>query len=435
MALLFTVLLTAAALIMGYFLIDFGRKDFLRESEAAIDTEINMITSLEKMPVHTLSDYITERSSKDTAARFRFEDEQGRLIAGTIDPMPKDITTIAEGVIGFTTNDTKAKNNFAAKIYTFSDGRRIIVARDIQDLTASYERLKGLTWLIMFLMLCVIIVSFAISHFVVSRINRIALTAQNIIHTGDLSQRMQVDSRWDDLSSLSDVLNAFLDKIESLMYGIRAVSNNIAHDLRTPLTSLRNDIEALKNKPVTPQHIDHLLGDADRLLSVFQALLRITNIEKSKRSSFLKNVDLGLVLQDVKELYEPVAEEKTIHIHCDITPNLHIRGDIDLLFQMFANILDNAIKFSPAHSTLRINATKQAGLIVVTIEDQGPGIPTHEKEQVFKHFYRGDNSRNIPGNGLGLSLVKAIAEQHQALISLEDSLPGLRVGITFQPYQ
>lgn len=434
MALLFTVLLTVSAMILGYFLIDFGRGDFLRETEAAIDIEISMLSTLESAHGQLLP-YIQRRAMDDQVVRFRFENEDGHLLGGTIDPMPKDVEKITEGVLRFELNTSHGSQAFAAKIHTFEDGARIVVARNVHELIISYERLKHLSWLIMSLMLFVVLVSFGISYFVVSRINRIGAIAQNIVDTGDLSQRLAIDSRWDDLSNLSLVLNGFLDKIEDLMNGVREASNNIAHDLRTPLSGLRSDIEALKSQKVDDQQIDALLTDADRILAVFHALLRITNIEKGKRSGFMADVDLAKVLHDVAELYDPVAEEKNIQLNIKITSAVRIRGDGDLLFQLFANIIDNAIKFSPPESVIRLYAGSEKGQVNAFIEDQGLGIPDIEKEKVFKHFYRSDASRSSPGNGLGLSLVRAVAEQHQARITLEDAAPGLRVRVTFQPYQ
>ena len=435
MALLFTVLLAVSAALIGYSLIDFGKHDFLRETEAAIDTEVRMISSLEGVEKGGLIPYIEQRTKDDRVVRFRYESENGNLIAGTIDPMPADVQKIAEGILRFDLDTGVGTEIFAAKIYTFKDGSRIVVARNVGELIASYERLQHLSWLVMSLMLAVVLVSFAISHFVVSRINRIARIAQSIVETGDLSQRLAIDSRWDDLSNLSEVLNGFLVKIEGLMNGVREVSNNIAHDLRTPLSGLRSDIESLKGQAVRDHHIDALLLEADRLLSVFHALLRITNIEKGKRSQLMADVDLASILKDVIDLYEPVAEEKNIQFEVKTTSNLYVKGDRDLLFQLFANILDNAIKFSAVSSAIRLYVGEENGLIIAFIEDQGVGIPDQEKEKVFKHFYRGDASRSTPGNGLGLSLVRAIVEHHQARIALENSNPGLRVRIAFQAYQ
>lgn len=435
MALLFTMLLSASAAILGYFLYDFGRQDFMRETEAAIDAEISMLSSIDAQRPEVIVAYVSQRSAHDPAVHFRYEDESGIKRAGTIDALPSNVQPLAEGVLRFTVETPDGKQRVAAKIHTFPDGSRMVVARDIQDLIASYDRLKQLSMLMMVLMLIVVLVSFAISHFVVSRINRIANTARLITETGDLSQRISIDSQWDDLSNLSQVLNGFLAQIESLMTGIREVSNNIAHDLRTPLTGLRSDIESLKGKPVTDSQLDALLAEADRILAVFQSLLRITNIEQGKRHHTFARIDITLLLRDVMELYEPLAEEKQITLHADIRETLEVKGDRDLLFQLFTNLLDNAIKFSPTRSTVFIKAGTEEDMVMVAIEDQGPGIADAEKVQVFRHFYRADASRATTGNGLGLSLVKAVIGQHRGRIALHDANPGLKVIIHLQPYQ
>ncbi len=434
MALLFTVLLAVSAAILGYFVIDFGRRDFLRETKAAISNEVSILTIL-KNAQETFIPYFKRRIKEDRAIRFRYEDKSGKFLGGTIDPIPKYVDKITDGVLSYELDTNNGKQVFAGKTHIFEDGSRIIVFRNVHNLIKSNQLLKHLTWVIMLLMFLVVLVSFGISHFVVSRINRIAAIAQNIVETGDLSQRLSIDSRWDDLSNLSEMLNGFLGKIEDLMNSVREVSNNIAHDLRTPLSGLRSDIEALKGGIENDHKIESLLGDVDRILSLFHALLRITNIEKGKQTQFMREVDLEKIVKDVADLYEPVAEEKDLSFEIQTSPETKVKGDGDLLFQLFANIIDNSIKFCPKGSVIRVYAGAEKNQIVTFIEDQGPGIPDQEKENVFKHFYRGDASRSTPGNGLGLSLVRAVAERHQARVSLENASPGLRVRVSFQPYQ
>jgi signal transduction histidine kinase len=284
-------------------------------------------------------------------------------------------------------------------------------------------------------MAAVVFVSFGISYFVVSRINRIAVTAHNIVLTQDLSRRITIDTQWDDVSNLAQLLNVFIAQIETRMISVREVSNNIAHDLRTPLAGLRSDIESLKGTQVEEHHLDALITETDKMMGVFQSLLRITNIEHGKRSQAFGEVDLSALLKDVIELYEPLAEEKDVAFETNLPAHVVVKGDTDLLFQLFANLLDNAVKFSPPSSIIILSAYRERTHVHVTIEDQGAGIADKEKENVFKHFYRGDASRSTEGNGLGLSLVKAVVEQHQGHIMLEDRNPGLRVRVMLQPYQ
>jgi signal transduction histidine kinase len=300
---------------------------------------------------------------------------------------------------------------------------------------AGYSRFQQLSILIMVFMSLVVLVSFVISIFVVNRINRIAATARDIMDTGDLSRRISIDTKWDDLSNLAQVLNEFLERVETLMDGIREVSNNIAHDLRTPLTHLRNQIEELKAQPVTDTELDALLVESDHILTIFHSLLRITNIEKSRRHQAFETVNLSVLLQDVAELYEPVAEEKNIRLQLNQSDGQKIKGDRHLLFQLFANVLGNAIKFSPTDGEVSIDIDSGKNGVTIIIADHGPGVSAQEKELVFRRFYRGDASRSTEGNGLGLTLVKAIVDLHHGSIFLEDNNPGLRAHITLQPYQ
>lgn len=436
MALLFTVLLGLSAAILIYFLNDFSRQDFIRETEAAIDAEISaMLAVVDEHDPASIEAYVRQRVKHLSYARFIYTDADGKPLAGDAWSIPPDVKPLAEGVLRFSIATPKGAMALAAKIHTFPDNSRVIVARDIQGLIASYARLKWLSFVIMGLMLAVVLVSFAISFFVVGRINLIAEIAQRIMVTGDLSQRISVETKWDDLSNLADVLNGFLERIEALMQGIREVSSSIAHDLRTPLTSLRHDIETLKQRLPEEPEIDRLLAEADRLLALFQSLLRITSLEQGRRPQAFTRLEMQKLLQDVIELYEPLAEERSLCLQHAFQDAGIIDGDADLLFQLFTNLVDNAIKFSPAGGEVTLGLARRGSDLMVSVEDQGPGIPESEKENVFRHFYRGDASRSTPGHGLGLSLAKAVVEMHHGRIELQDNLPGLRVLVTFLPYQ
>jgi signal transduction histidine kinase len=278
-------------------------------------------------------------------------------------------------------------------------------------------------------MVIIVVVSFYISFFVVARVNQIAETARQIIDTGDLRRRIDVKSRWDDLSDLAQLLNSFLSRMEQLVQNVRDVSDNIAHDLRTPLSCLRGQLEHMADKPDSAG-VEIALQETDRILSTFQALLRIANIEKGMRQQTFKPVQLHTVLYDVIELYAPIAEEKNITLSSRIAA-VEMNGDKDLLFQLFANLLDNAVKFTPAGGDIDIRLATQEGRITATVIDSGPGIADEEKMRVFDRLYRGDGSRHAPGNGLGLSLVRAIADMHKAVVGLDDARPGLIVTVTF----
>lgn len=428
MAILFTFLLGMAAILLGYFLYDFNKQNFIRETEAAIDIEMeNILAVSAKGNKQQIADYIRKRSSEGKYPIYFYKDKDGSFLAGNIKAIPDNITPIKEGVISFNLTSQNQDKYFAAKIYTFKDGSSLLVARDVTEIIKAYNRLFLFSALIIGFMLLVILISFFISMFVVTRINKIANTAKEIINTGDISRRIDVDSKWDDLSYLSNTLNELLSKIESLMQGIRNVSDNIAHDLRTPITRLRGELEKLKNKKLADSDIEKLVGEADNILNIFNSLLRIANIEKGKRYQSFAKVSICEVLQDVMELYEPLAEERNIIIKSAIGNNFIINGGRDLLFQMFANLLDNAIKFSQDRSSVLISQHQNEFII----SDNGIGIADEEREKVFDRFYRSDKSRNKPGSGLGLSMVKAITDLHNAKIVLDNNNPGLKVVISF----
>lgn len=433
MASLFTILLGLAALLLGYFLYDFGSQNFTRESEALIDREMEYILSItEDKSKQDVTRYIGELSGKYEHPVYLYYTDSGQILAGNILQLPEKTTLIKEGLLSFQTRLNGRERMVAFKIHTFADNTRLLIGRDIHLITQSYEKLKWITGFIIFFMLIVIAVSFFISFFVVGRINTIALTAQQIMDTGDLSQRISIDTNWDDLSNLGQTLNDLLERVENLMQGIRDVSDNIAHDLRTPLTRLRNDLENAQNKTPSREDVDRLLTEADQLLATFNSLLRISNIEKAKRRHTFSPISLKEILNDVVELYDTLAEEKQIALTTSLDKDLHINGDRDLLFQLFANLLDNAIKFSSENGKVSISLSQQSGTPVVTIIDRGPGISEADKEKLFDRFYRADASRNTPGNGLGLSLVKAVADYHKASILLADNDPGLRVDVVFK---
>ncbi len=433
MATLFTVLLGMSAVMLGYYLYDFGSQNFTRETEALIDREIqHILSAVEGKNTEQTALYISSQSrNKNNPVIYLYYNDTGKILAGNIQKLPEATKRIKEGLLSFTVTLDSQERTVASKIYTFNDGSRLLVARDIHLITSSYETLKWITGFIIFFMLIVVLVSFFISIFVVGRINTIAHTAQQIMDTGDLSQRISIDSNWDDLSNLAQTLNALLDRVENLMQGIRDVSDSIAHDLRTPLTRLRNDLEDAQKNSLSQTDIERLLGDADQLLNTFSSLLRISNIEKGKRHHAFTQINLETILSDVTELYDTLAEDKQVALEVSATKVPNMAGDRDLLFQLFANLIDNAIKFSNPESKVYISLTHKSSDTIVTISDNGTGIAQSEKDKVFQRFYRTDASRNTPGSGLGLSLAKAVTDLHNAEIHLEDNNPGLSVVIIF----
>ncbi len=411
MALLFTLLCGFSLSVLGYFGYFFERGHFIYGTEEVIDTEIR----------HLSPNQLFDAASSDENERigrlflpFGPNGEVPEIISGKID-------RLKEGLIVF--NHPISNKTYAAKIHTFNNNQKILVGVDVTEAQKEFQFMQWLSIISIGLIILVVLVSFLISVFVARGTNRIATTAQNIMDTGDLSKRLEVSSHWDDLSKMASTLNLMLDRIESLMGGLRQMSDNIAHDLRTPLTRLRNHIEEAKKDSADTSN-EALLNEADKLLNTFNALLRISRIETEKKREHFKAIALKPLLEDVIAFYEPLAELKNIRIHQYLIDATY-HGDKDLLFQAYANILDNAIKYTPELGEININMKTDGEHHLIEIEDTGGGVAEKELEKIFQRFYRSDVSRSSSGTGLGLSLVKAVFDLHHAEILLRNTGKGL----------
>jgi signal transduction histidine kinase len=266
------------------------------------------------------------------------------------------------------------------------------------------------------------------------RVDMITRTADAIID-GDLSRRIERTGSGDDFDHLSATLNVMLDRIVGLMENLRQVSNDIAHDLRTPLSRLRQDLEEAQKRELTAPELKRVIegavAEADVLLETFSALLRIAQIEAGIRRSAFRAVDLSDVLRTVAEAYVPAVEESGRSLRTDIADGVQVDGDRGLLSQLFVNLVENALRHTPAGTTITLRLSRQPAGALAEVADTGTGIPADERAKVFRRFYRLERSRTTPGSGLGLSTVAAIVELHHAAIELLDNAPGLRVVIRF----
>ena len=249
------------------------------------------------------------------------------------------------------------------------------------------------------------------------------------IREGDLTLRIPTDGTGDEFDNLANNLNAMLDRIEELLESSRQVTNDIAHDLRTPLTRMQTRVEALRDAANSghdvDQEIELILEDSSNVLRVFDALLRISGIEAGSARRAFARVSLSQIVEDVAELYEPLASDKNLTYTRNVAPDLVMKGDKHLLFQATANIVENAIKYTPPGGTVSVDLQPKNGGVALLVEDSGPGIPVDKRGKIFERFYRLESHRGTPGNGLGLSLVKAIVALHGGTIRLESSGEGL----------
>jgi len=370
------------------------------------------------------------RSNIDPGSILLLLDQEGRRLAGNIDGW-------RSGVFGeqgwfdfeFTANDGETLRG-RGQLLSFEDGKRLLVAQDRSNIIDTQQRLnRAYTLTLLLAVILALTGGVVVSLSVTRRIDIINRTSREIM-TGRLKQRMPVSQVHDEFDQLAENLNLMLDRIDTLVEGVRAVADNIAHDLRTPLTRMRGRLESLVVRPgmesAAREEIAACLAEADQLLSTFRALLRIARIESGTHEQPAEDVPLGPLLHDAWELYHAVAEEQSIELRLEAGEGL-VRGDRDLLFQAIANLLDNAIKYAPPDSTVTLALTGDDSSWLVTVSDRGPGIPAAEHGRALERFYRATTAGSVPGSGLGLSLVKAIAAHHSGVIELADNDPGLRV--------
>ena len=385
--------------------------------------------------VRGIAAIIDERVRKDPGGRtvYLLTDPTRRPLVGNLSGWPT-ATPDDDGWIAFELLDRDTADGrphlARARRFVLQGGLNLLVGREVRELERTRHMIiNAMIWRIAITLALALAGGIAMSRGTARRIEAINQTSRDIM-SGDLDRRIPAGGTNDEFDQLAGNLNTMLDRIQGLMEGLRHVSDNIAHDLRTPLTRLRGRLEELDDRALSAsersRRIDAAVAEADALLSMFNALLRITQIEAGGRRDNFAAVDLAELLNDVAELYEPVAHEKGLSFsaHCEAASS--VTGDRDLLFQAVANLADNAIKYTPAGGSVTLHTSGKS----VTVSDTGPGVPEEAREDVFRRFHRLEKSRSQPGSGLGLSLVKAVAQLHGGTVRLEDNRPGLKAELT-----
>jgi signal transduction histidine kinase len=327
------------------------------------------------------------------------------------------------------------------RVFHLTGGYRLLVGRDLEERERLYDILKAAgQWSVAVVIVLGFAGGFFISRRVLKRIDAMTATTQTIM-AGDLSGRLPVGPAGDELDRLAGNLNAMLERIEALMRGLKEVSDNIAHDLKTPLTRLRNRAEAALR--TAQDHagyraaLESTIEESDHLIQTFNALLMIARAESGQARDPMNEFDAAEIARDVGELYEPVAEDKGLELKVETSPTALIRGSRELVSQALANLVDNAIKYAaPAHSGINgapvqvlVTAQEMGDTIRLTVADGGPGIAAADRERAVERFVRLESSRSLPGSGLGLSLASAVARLHGGELILEENAPGLKATI------
>ncbi len=441
LALLYMAVFSISVLVLLGFLYWSTARYMVRQNEATIEAEISGLAErYEVSGLPGLRALILERMERKPGSYnlYLLADPDLSPLAGNLERWP-DIQAPPEGWVSFNLRSQDEKTNeihpVRARLFQLKGGYHLLVGRDVHDLENVREQIgASLLWGVAITVLLGLVGGFAMSRRTMHRIETINEICREIMR-GDLSRRIPTRNTGDDFDNLIQSLNEMLDKIETLMIGMRQISDNIAHDLRTPLTHLRSRLELLRGSQADAvagnEILEQTIADADSLLSTFSALLRIGRVEAGSLQAGFHELNLESILLDVVELYEPLAEEKGQLMSLQTSGAGRLRGDRDLLFQALANLLDNAIKYTPEGGRIEIGLQNGARGPQVVVADNGPGIPAEAREQVFQRFFRLEASRSTPGNGLGMSLVAAVVSLHQADIRLENNGPGLRVTLDF----
>ena len=390
--------------------------------------------------IRRLVETVERRANQPGSSLYLVTTFAGERITGNVAQLPFGVLE-RPGLIETRyarTDGVVAEHRALARIFLLPGGFRLLVGRDLEDREALRGMmlralLTSLGWLVLIGTAGGIFVAMR----VLRRVDAMSASAQTIM-SGDLSQRLPRTGSGDELDRLATSLNAMLERIGELMKGLQEVSDNIAHDLKTPLTRLRNSVdEALRTAQSSDGYracLEKVVEESEGLIRVFNALLMIARLESGAAQEAMQHFDVAEVARDVAELYDAVAEEQGVMLTLDVDAPLMMRGGRELIGQALANLVDNAIKHgqpqdSDAQVVVNIAARRMGNRIELTIADRGPGVAAQDRARVLERFVRLEGSRSRPGSGLGLSLASAVARLHHGALRLDDNEPGLRVTI------
>ncbi|QXQ07632.1 HAMP domain-containing histidine kinase [Sphingosinicellaceae bacterium] len=377
-----------------------------------------------------------QRSGDEQPFRYLLLDAAGARLAGDL---PTASARTGRGRLSFADDaatpsaqpDQEVLQSLGTRL---SDGSLLLVATDTFDIEVLRARVVAFAgWSGAALTVLVLVGGYLVGRLFLRRLAGVNAAVGRIM-AGGLSERLPSIGMSPEFDHLSTNLNLMLDRIARLMEGMRQVSTDIAHDLRTPLTRLRQQLEHLRSARSLDEYetgTDLALHQTDEILDIFRALLRIGALEAGDGQRLLTGVDLSDVLSRVGQAYLPAAEDAGHALVMDVAPDLTVTGDSALLAQLFTNLIENALAHTPAGSRIVLSLARDGDHAVAAVADNGPGVPAEARAKILTRFYRLDSSRHAPGAGLGLALVAAIATLHDAALRIEDNAPGLRVIMRF----
>lgn len=413
-----------------------------RQLDAAIEAEsAELLAEFRNGSLFALIATVNRRALRPDASLYLVTDFSGNTITGNVNELfyhPADVAPGAIFPVRYTrlvpADGAGEPHRALAKLSVFGGGYRLLVGRDVEDRIEFSSIIRRSIRAATVAVVALALVSWIfLSRSVLRKVDAIAASSRRIV-AGDLARRLPTDGSGDEFDRLAESVNVMLDEIERLHVGLQEVSQNIAHDLKTPLTRLRNRLDehlrAAAGSERDKIELARAVEDCDQLIRTFDALLTIARVESHSAGVTFERVDLSALVADMVEFYEPAADAAGLALEGDVAPGLCIHGEPNLLRNMIANLIDNALKYGAgASAAVRVVLCRHANEAVITVRDHGSGPPPGDLARLTDRFVRGDASRSKPGAGLGLSLVKAIVGHHDGRMRLEEAHPGLRVSI------
>lgn len=430
-----------AVFLLGYFAFN-TRRLFNEQITQTVDLEIEGLTSqFNAAGIRRLVLIVEARSRRPGSSLYLVTTPTGEGLAGNVGSLPQGVMTTP----GWTEtvyrrldeSDTSDLHHALVRVQHLPGGFRLLVGRDLEERDRLYDVvLDAGKWSAAIVVILGLAGGFFVARRVLRRVDAMTDTTRTIMG-GDLSERLPVAGSGDELDRLAENLNAMLERIEALMHGLKEVSDNIAHDLKTPLTRLRNRAEeALRMQQSDAGYreaLETIIDESDGLIRTFNALLMIARAESGQARDNMTEFDAAEVARGIGELYEPLADEKGLVLDVDAPAPVLVTGNRELLSQALANLVDNAIKYAVPDvqkngvpAGIVVKAAAEGDRVLLSVADKGPGIAESDRGRAVERFVRLEKSRSIPGSGLGLSLAAAVARLHGGELRLEDNAPGLR---------
>ncbi|HEX4742974.1 MAG TPA: ATP-binding protein [Caulobacteraceae bacterium] len=431
LAALYTVAFALAVVVLGASILFTTRAHLRQQFDARLEVEASALAQeFRAEGLSGVAQAVVERDRMAGALDYGLCTADGRPVAGRLagshPPLGWSRMRIVQpdGDVGF----------IRVLSTQLPQGYRLVVGTDDEQNDAfESNMIQGFAWALAGVVILGALGGYALSHGVHRRLAAMTGAAEAIID-GDLARRIPLSGSDDDLDALASTFNRMLERIAALMESLRQVSNDVAHDLRTPLTRLRQRLEASRLAPAREERSEAIAGaieDVDAILETFAALLRIAQIEGGARRAAFRPLDLSVVVGTVVDAFAPSAEDAGQCLTLSAEPGGLIEGDAELLTQMTANLVENALRHAGNKAQILVEVRRKGPSAEVVVADNGPGVPEAERERILDRFYRLERSRSTPGDGLGLALVAAVVRLHGATLRLEDAAPGLRVRVSF----